>query len=135
MREPGHNIDAAQGRPHSVRTNRDARSRELAGGQGVTVPGLNRGMGSRRSSLGPAQADRLAFNLLPDPPQMFTPPDHALLLDTPPQVHAYLEQLVATGLYGYRVEDAAERLICRSIESLIAAGFLMPAHKLGENQR
>lgn len=44
-------------------------------------------------------------------------------------VRDYLRALVATGLYGNSVEEAAERLVCERLERLIADGFI-PRRKL-----
>ncbi len=42
-----------------------------------------------------------------------------ITLSTTPQVVAYLERLVTTGLYGKNSADAAERLVARGIETLL----------------
>ena len=47
-----------------------------------------------------------------------------ILVTTTPYVRRYLEHLVAGGLYGKNVSEAAERLIARSIESLVREGIL-----------
>lgn len=43
-----------------------------------------------------------------------------ITLSTTPHVVKYLEQLVATGLYGKNVAEAAERLLTASIEKMIS---------------
>lgn len=45
-------------------------------------------------------------------------------LSTTPTVRDYLETLVASGLYGKSVAEAAERLVGRGIEGLIRDGTL-----------
>lgn len=47
-----------------------------------------------------------------------------LELEVTPQVVAYLEGLVSTGLYGVTVEEAAERLMCQEIRRLIVEGYI-----------
>lgn len=45
-------------------------------------------------------------------------------ITTTPRVRLYLEQLVATGLYGKNAAEAADRLLSRGIEALIKDGTL-----------
>jgi len=45
-------------------------------------------------------------------------------ISTTPQVLAYLSQLVATGLYGKNLAEAAERIVVKSVESLLKEGIL-----------
>lgn len=52
-------------------------------------------------------------------------------LTTTPVVLAYLEQLVAGGLYGKNNAEAAERLLARGIEALIKDGSLQRASSKG----
>lgn len=47
-----------------------------------------------------------------------------LELELSPQIIAYLEGLVATGLYGASVEEAAERVMCQEIRRLIVEGYI-----------
>lgn len=48
---------------------------------------------------------------------------------TTPQVKAYLEQLVAHGLYGKTAPEVANTLVSRGIEALIQNGHLAALHK------
>ena len=45
-------------------------------------------------------------------------------VSTTPLAAAYLDELVATGLYGKTQPEAAERLITRSLEALVESGVL-----------
>lgn len=47
-----------------------------------------------------------------------------LELELSPQIVAYLEGLVATGLYGASVEEAAERVMCQEIRRMIKDGHI-----------
>jgi hypothetical protein len=49
-----------------------------------------------------------------------------LRLSTTPQVVGYLKRLLRTGLYGKNPADAAERLLTRALEQLLAAGRIKP---------
>ena len=49
-------------------------------------------------------------------------PTKPLTLSTTPQVHAYLTQLLKSGLYGKNTAEAAERLLTRAIDQLVAEG-------------
>jgi hypothetical protein len=53
-------------------------------------------------------------------------PTQSLTLSTTPRVHEYLRRLVLTGLYGKNPAEAAERLLARSLEELLANGRLPP---------
>lgn len=48
-----------------------------------------------------------------------------LKLQLTPQMSAYLDQLVSTGLYGASREEAALRLIERGLIDMIAGGVLV----------
>lgn len=48
-----------------------------------------------------------------------------ITVSTTPPVHAYLEQLVKTGLFGKNAAEAAERLISKGIEHYVTAGTLL----------
>ncbi len=43
---------------------------------------------------------------------------------TTPQVRTLLERLVATGLYGKNIAEAAERLLARELERRVGSGSL-----------
>lgn len=47
---------------------------------------------------------------------------------TSPAVRHHLRDLVATGLYGQTIEDAAEEIICAELRRLIAEGALKHVH-------
>lgn len=49
-----------------------------------------------------------------------------LPLSTTPHVVGYLRQLLKTGLYGKNATEAAERLLTRTLEQLLAAGRIKP---------
>lgn len=55
---------------------------------------------------------------------MSADPETLLELEVTPQVVAYLEGLVSTGLYGATPEEAAERLMCQEIRRLIVEGYI-----------
>lgn len=42
-----------------------------------------------------------------------------LKISVGPKVYAYLEQLVATGLFGWTPTDAAERLLCQQLSQIL----------------
>jgi hypothetical protein len=46
-------------------------------------------------------------------------------ISTTPKVAAYLNQLVAGGLYGKTRPEAAERLIAKGVENLLREGILI----------
>jgi hypothetical protein len=48
----------------------------------------------------------------------------ALTVRLTPQVHSLLAHLLATGFYGWTLEDAAARLIDRGLERAVAEGAL-----------
>jgi hypothetical protein len=52
-----------------------------------------------------------------------------ITLSTTPPVVAYLEQLVATGLYGKNPAEAAERLVANGIRNLLKDGTLLQFKK------
>jgi len=52
-----------------------------------------------------------------------------ITLSTTPPIADYLEQLVATGLYGKNPAEAAERLVANSIKSLLKDGTLLQFKK------
>ncbi len=45
-------------------------------------------------------------------------------ISTTEAIKGYLEQLVATGLYGKNSTEAAERLLARSLEEMVEKGKL-----------
>lgn len=47
-----------------------------------------------------------------------------ITISTTPPLKSYLESLVKTGLYGKNAAEAAERLVGRELERLIASGVL-----------
>lgn len=47
-----------------------------------------------------------------------------ITISTTPPVKQHLESLVATGLYGKNAAEAAERIVTRGLEQLIAEGKL-----------
>lgn len=59
---------------------------------------------------------------MPHPPNQLK--TAKLRISTTQAVLAYLQQLVATGLYGRHHTDAAERLLAQGIERLIPQGTL-----------
>jgi hypothetical protein len=56
-------------------------------------------------------------------------------LSTTPVVRDYLEALVASGLYGKSIAEAAERLVGRGIEGLIHEGALKRAGDKGKRSK
>ena len=56
-------------------------------------------------------------------------PSQELRISTTPQVIGFLGRLVETGLWGKNPTDAAERLIVRSIETLLKEGVLVAPGK------
>lgn len=50
-----------------------------------------------------------------------------------PSVHAYLEQLLDSSLFGTTIEEVMERLICEQLRTLLKEGFLrsLPPTPLG----
>ena len=53
-------------------------------------------------------------------------------LSTTPQVQDYLEQLLQTGLYGKTPTEAAEQVLTRALDNMVAAGRLkVPSLKSG----
>jgi hypothetical protein len=52
-----------------------------------------------------------------------------ITISTTPPIVEYLEDLVDTGFYGKTPADAAERLVGRSIQSLIRDGTLLKLKK------
>lgn len=59
----------------------------------------------------------------------------ALRLSTTPQVHEYLAQLVATGLYGKTEAEAAERLLTRALDEFLASKRVMLKQKSSARRR
>jgi hypothetical protein len=49
---------------------------------------------------------------------------HPIDMRTSPAIRKYLEALVQSGLYGFTIEEAAERIICRHINKMIVNGTL-----------
>ena len=49
-----------------------------------------------------------------------------LKVSVTPQIHAYLEQLLPTGLYGKTKTEAAHFLLSRALDDMLAAGRLRP---------
>ena len=56
-------------------------------------------------------------------------PTVTITVSTTPQVQGYLTELVATGLYGKNVAEAAERLIAQNLERLAREGALSRKRK------
>lgn len=56
-----------------------------------------------------------------------TVPTVTITVSTTPPVHDYLEQLVATGLFGKNPAEAAERLISEGIKQQLGEGTLIRA--------
>lgn len=54
-----------------------------------------------------------------------------LTISTTPPVYEYLEQLVATGLFGKNPAEAAERLIADSLKQHLGEGTLIQAGRGG----
>ena len=54
-----------------------------------------------------------------------------ITVSTTPPVYAYLESLVATGLFGKNPAEAAERLIARGLELHLDAGTLIKGRNAG----
>jgi hypothetical protein len=44
-----------------------------------------------------------------------------------PQLRLMLEALVASGLYGKTIHEAAEKVVCERLPDLLRTGFLRPA--------
>jgi hypothetical protein len=54
-----------------------------------------------------------------------------ITVSTTPPVHGFLEQLVATGLFGKNPAEAAERLIARGIEQHLRERTLLDKGPIG----
>jgi hypothetical protein len=66
---------------------------------------------------------------MPKPPNPIA--SEKITITSTPHMRLYLEDLVKSGLYGKNAPEAAERLLARAIETMIASGTLrrLPAHR------